>query len=326
MKSLFLTLLFSFIIISKIISEPLTFNEFESKYREAAILYGNEQYEPALEIFNVLCDDTLSKRYPSVFLSKALALYSLKRYPESKVFIEKCIDLQPYTLKPIFYRSVINTALKDYDCALADINYCLEKNSSWADAYHQKGLIYLNRQDYDLALENFNNAISNNSDIDAGYYSDRGFSKYFLSDYESAKKDFLISLKYAINDDVYLCLIDICYKLKQYEEGMEYASILINKKSHVEEAIINRAYILLVQEQYEAVKNDLEQIRSECLKLSSYHKLYCVYYILTDQTELAFESIKTAKALNENDKDIKILVALLEKNDVNIKEQIKNIN
>ena len=259
----------------------------------------------------------------SVYGFKALALYSLERYPESKVFIEKCISLQPYTLKPIFYRSVINTALKDYDSALADINYCLEKNSSWADAYHQKGLIYLNKQNYDLALENFNNAISNLSDIKAEYYSDRGFSKYFLGDYESAKNDLLISLKYAINDDVYLCLIDLCYKLEQYEEGMEYASILISKKSHVEEAIINRAYILLVLEQYEDVKNDLEQIKSKCLKLSSYHKLCCIYYILTEQKELAFESIKTAEALNENDKDIKVLIELLEKNE--LKEQIKNV-
>ena len=70
-------------------------------------------------------------------------LYYMGRYDEAKIDIEKAITFQPYTLKLRLCRSMINTALKEYEEALADINYCLEKNPTWADADHQKGLIYL---------------------------------------------------------------------------------------------------------------------------------------------------------------------------------------
>ena len=312
LKKLYQILVFSLVLIYDLNAESLTYDSFVKKYKEASVLYNQKNYQEALEILDVLVEDEFANIYPSVYLSRALSLNYLHKYEDAKDDIEKCILQEPYSLKPRFVRSIIYFGLKDYENALIDINYCLEKNPSWADAYHQRGLISLNLRKYQEALLDFENCISNASEIKPEFFSDRGFAYYYLTDYEKAKEDFLYSLKYAENDDVYLCLIDVCYKLQQYDEGIRYADILIKKGNRVEAALIERAYIYLSLERYEEVEHDLESIKLEANELSSYHKILCIYYILTDKKDIADKEIDKAYQLNKTDTDIFLLKNLLQ--------------
>lgn len=260
-----------------------------------------------------------------MFLSRALALYCLGRYAEAKADIEKCISLQPYSLKPLLVRSIINTGLRDYDSALGDADYCIEKAPAWADAYHQRGLIYLSMKKYPEALDSFESAISNADESKPEYYSDRGFAQYFLQDYEKAKADFLHSLKAAENDNVYLCMIDVCYKLEQYEEGLKYADILIKKGSRVDSAIIERSYLYLALGQYDDAKKDLDLLAPAADGLSSYHKVLCIYYILTGEKNSADIEIDKAYKLKQDDSEILLLKKLLQENSADGRKILKAI-
>lgn len=317
MKKSCLILLFSLFVSSVVLASPLSYEAFVKKYKEASDFYSKHEYDHALQVLDTIVDDDFSQIYPSVFLSRSLTLFYLGRYEEAKIDIDKCISLQPYALKPLLCRSMISTAMKDYDAALTDINYCLEKNSYWADAYHQKGLICLNLTRYSDALQNFNMAISNaNGVIKPEYYSDRGFAYYYLGDFENAKKEFIYSLKMIENENVYLCLIDLCYKLQQYDEGIKYADKLIKKGNLIEAAIIERAYIYLAQGRYEEVCKDLKSLENSCTSLSSYHKVKGIYFILTENKDMAKEEIEIAFSLNPKDKDILFLKNSLGKKDM----------
>ena len=319
MKKLYLILLFSMFFAFSLAAQPLSYDSFTKKYKEAAQLYYQKRYESALQILDILAADDYAQTYPSVFLSRSLVLYYMGRYDEAKIDIEKAIAFQPYTLKLRLCRSMINMALKEYEEALADINYCLEKNPTWADAYHQKGLIYLTLSNYSEALDNFDNALATaNGSYKPEYFSDRGFAYYYLHYFEKAKDDFLHSLTLTENDNVYLCLIDVCYKLQQYDEGIKYANILIKPGRRVESAIIDRAYIYLVQKRYDEVRADLDLIEKSCENLSSYHKVKAVYSILTGDKASAIEAVNKAYILNSQDKDILILREALSTDEIDI--------
>lgn len=312
MKKLYQILLFSLVLIFSLNAESLTYDSFVKKYKEVSKLYNQKNYKEALEILDTLAEDEFANIHPSVYLSRALVLNCLQKYEEAKEDIEKCILKEPYSLKPRLVRSIIYFGLKDYENSLKDIDYCLKKKPDWAEALHQKGLINLNLRNYKEALLDFENCILNADEIKPEFLSDRGFAYYFLNNYENAKEDFLYSLKSTENDDVYLCLIDVCYKLQQFDEGLKYADILIKKGKRIESALIERAYIYLTLERYEEVKHDLESIKEKADNLSSYHKVFCVYYILTHNRVDANKEIDKAYQLNKTDDDILLLKSLLQ--------------
>lgn len=318
MKNLLIIAFFNLFIVFSVAADNLTYYEFNTKYEMASRLYKEKQYQSALKVMDELVADPLSEEYPSVFLSRSLTLYYLERYDESLKDIEICIQKEPYVLKPIYCRSVIYTALKNYDKALADIDYCLDRNPRWDDANHQKGLIYLNMKKYEEALEPFEKAINNSDEVKPNFYSDRGFAYYYLKDYHKAKRDFLFALKYTSDDDACLCLVDVCYKLNEFEEGMKYADILIKKGSRVNFAIIDKSYLLFALDRYDEAKEGLDSIFESSNNLSSYHKALSIYYILTDKFDSAIKEIDIAYSLNQKDNDILILKQLFQNGQFNM--------
>lgn len=319
MKNFYLTILFSIVFTFSVAAETLSKDSFVNKYNEATNLYYKGQYELALGIFDTLVNDDYSKTNPAVFLRRSLTLYALGKYEDAKKDIEICLELSPLSIKPLFCRSLINTALKDYDSALADVDYCLEKDYFWADAHQLRGEIYLYKKNYYDALNEFEKAISISGDSHkAEYFSDRGFAHYYLQAYDKAKEDFLYSLAIAEKEDVYLCLVDVCYKLQQYDEGIKYANILISRGQRSDEAIIERAYIYLVQERYDEVKRDLDSLKKSCDDKPAYHKVKGIYFILKGDMNSASKELDKAQKLNPNDTDVLLLQEALNSNETNI--------
>ena len=325
MKRLYLILVFSMLFLFSSFPEGMTYKIFAKEFDEAIELFNQSKLEESLEKFDALVKDDYAKKYPNVFSSRASVLYRLGRYDEAKKDIDYCIPLKPDSVKLILMRSFINTKLKDYDAALSDVDFCLEKYPLWSDAYQQKGLIFLYMKDYAKAFACFEQTISLAKEIKPDYFANRGFAYYYLQDYEKAKEDFLSFLSMSENDDVYLCLVDLCYKLQQYDEGIKYANILINRGHRSDEAIIERAYIYLVQERYDEVKQDLDLLKKSCDDKTSYHKVKGIYFILVGEINSAAKELDKAKKLNQNDADIILLQKLLNSDKKDVLQTLNSV-
>lgn len=95
MKKLYLILLFSMFFAFSLAAQPLSYDSFTKKYKEAAQLYYQKRYESALQILDILAADDYAQTYPSVFLSRSLVLYYMGRYDEayclSALYIETAL-------------------------------------------------------------------------------------------------------------------------------------------------------------------------------------------------------------------------------------------
>ena len=318
MKKSYLILIINILFSLSTFSEPMTLENFAEEFKAAIELCNQSRLEESLGKLDVLVKDEYAKKYPNVFSSRASVLYYLGRYDEAKKDIDYCISLEPDSIKPVFTRSFINIKLGDYNAALKDVELCLEKNYFWADAYQQKGLIFLYTKDYSKALSCFEQTISMANEIKPDYFANQGFAHYYLQNYDKAKEDFLCSLAMAEKEDVYLCLVDVCYKLQQYDEGIKYANILISRGRRSDEAIIERAYIYLVQERYAEVKRDLDSLKKSCENKTSYHKVKGIYFILQGDMKSAAKELDKAQKLNPNDTDVLLLQEALNSNETNI--------
>ncbi|MGB9696078.1 MAG: tetratricopeptide repeat protein [Ignavibacteria bacterium] len=83
----------------------------------------------------------------------------------------------------LLYNSAVERVnIRDFKGALADLDYAIELNPKYAEAYYLRGLIWGKElKKYKKAIKNFNKAISINSNFAEAYY-DRGVT-YRILDY-----------------------------------------------------------------------------------------------------------------------------------------------
>ncbi|ASQ91154.1 hypothetical protein CHL67_09705 [Prosthecochloris sp. GSB1] len=78
---------------------------------------------------------------------------------------------------------------EDFDGALEDFNKAIEKDSGFAEAYFNRGLIFGNRGELQEALADFDKAIELDSAYTEAYYN-RGFIHSYFEEYKKSRRDF----------------------------------------------------------------------------------------------------------------------------------------
>jgi tetratricopeptide (TPR) repeat protein len=84
--------------------------------------------------------------------------------------------------------------LEQFEAALADFNKATELSDSFANAYNNRGLLFIATQKFELAIREFNRAIEINPQyIDA--YNNRGFAELEAGQMEQALDDFNLAIR-----------------------------------------------------------------------------------------------------------------------------------
>ena len=101
----------------------------------------------------------------------------------------KAIELNKEYAEAYYNRGNVYLTLEDFENALADYTKAIELNKEYGKAYHNRGLVYHKLKEYDKALADYHKAIVLNPD-EVLYYNNR-FKLYKIrGEYEKAKIDF----------------------------------------------------------------------------------------------------------------------------------------
>jgi|GEM_PF-2048769 len=138
-----------------------------------------------------IISDTDSERDKLIeaYLKKVQCLQRLERYAESKIFIEKLLDLDS-NMPEVFVRlGIIYNENEEYHKAIEEYDKIIEANPDYVYAYISRGFTKSNLSDYQGAIEDYNKAI----EIDPNYiitYFRRGYTKSDLFDYHGSIEDY----------------------------------------------------------------------------------------------------------------------------------------
>ena len=87
---------------------------------------------------------------------------------------------------------------RDFDHAVEDLAEAIELNPDYADAYANRGAVYLLAGDFDHAIEDLTKAVELNPN-DAIAYNNRGMVWLYLREWENAKSDLTTAKNIGLN-------------------------------------------------------------------------------------------------------------------------------
>ena len=177
-----------------------------------------------------------SKEYFNGDLNKSIELFTIS------------IKNNQETAKSYMYRGAAKSFLKMFDEALKDLNLSKDKDSSNTKLYYYYGKLYLFKGDLDLAIKYYDNAVSKNPK-DAFSYDERAIAKGLVNDFAGAIADENIAI--AIDSTIQEFYTDRGFaklKLKEYNEAIKdfntSLKIMPNQKAYADRGV---AYSLLSQ-------------------------------------------------------------------------------
>ncbi len=245
---------------------------------------------------------------------------------------------------------------EDYKTALRYYDAGIQIDSTFADIFNNRGIVYFETIDLDNALKDYNQALKIKPDFYNAYFN-RANLYFELAEYEAAAQDFSKVIQaYPDSAEVYF------YRAKSYLQNGDYDAAyqdlnkVLQKQPKNAQALDSRGYIQLKRRQYQEAQKDLEKALSldkdldlawtnlailENLKENTDPKIVqshfekaleiqpeevytltqrALYYLAKDQKELAQEDLKKASAIAPENLQTLFAKAAFLRKDMNCKE------
>ncbi len=157
---------------------------------------------PVILIVASLFVFSCSRNSPSHYFKNGNAKYSLKDYQGAINDYEKAIKLKPEYAEAWYGKAICESILSKYDDALTDFNKAAELDPSNKDVIFNRAYYVKQKTgDYKGAIEDYNIYIDSFKQKDDGFvYSNMGYCKYMLNDFEAAMSDINKSLELNANN------------------------------------------------------------------------------------------------------------------------------
>jgi tetratricopeptide (TPR) repeat protein len=149
-----------------------------------------EHFSQFLEIFFFEVRDALSSQ-PWL---KNTAYFEVRDAQRTIEQYTKAIQNNPADANAFYQRGWIWLKLRDLKAALEDFNQAVRLNSQDANFYYSRGLAYYHRKNYDKAISDYTEAIRLNPDFADAYFS-RGLARYDIGDKQGAIADTTQAIK-----------------------------------------------------------------------------------------------------------------------------------
>lgn len=128
------------------------------------------------------------------FFKQGQIHFNNARYDSAIVYYNKVIELDSTYLNAYLQRGFCRNLLKEYKFAIADFSKVISLDPSHKWAYDSRGSSKNSMGDYSGAMEDFNKALELDPD-DQEAYNNRGFTKKAMGDKEGACADWNKSKK-----------------------------------------------------------------------------------------------------------------------------------
>jgi len=145
------------------------------------------------EADKIISDDNREKeKIIEAYLKKVQCLQKLKKYAESKGFIDNLLTLNPNMPEALVRLGGVYDENNEYSKAIEEYNKAIEFKTDYAYAYFLLGYTKNNSSDYHGAIENYTKAIEIKSDYVVAYnnrgvaYKNKGDLNQAIADYDKA--------------------------------------------------------------------------------------------------------------------------------------------
>jgi tetratricopeptide (TPR) repeat protein len=218
------------------------YNRGNSKYKLQDYFGAKEDYEKAVE---------LDPEFIEARFSLAYAKYELEDYEGAIIDLDKVVKAYPRFGDAHRLSAFCNMALKKQLEAIRDFSLVIFINST-AEAYYNRGALYMDINYYKKANQDFSDALKIDSEY-AGAHFFRGVSYYFLGKYDRAISNFNTAISADNLDfDAYLGLAFTYYKTGDLPNAklnfQKVKNILsVNTSSEIDKTLFANTYWYLNQ-------------------------------------------------------------------------------
>lgn len=195
---------------------------FIKPYMNRAETWLNErEYAKAADDSNTLIK--LNPNFDSAYVTRGRVMRSLKQYDAAVNDFTKAIELNPKNEQAYYYRglTVESKPNADWKAALADFTKATEINPNYAIAYRGQASVYnVFANDYRQGSAAASKALLvNPNDSDA--YTQRGYSRTMLKEWQGAADDYTQAIKLGDNDSsTYIGRAQAYYNLNNYSAAV----------------------------------------------------------------------------------------------------------
>lgn len=191
---------------------------------------------------------------------KAVALFYLKRYEESKLLSDAAVRLDGNSWEGYFWRGNVRKILGDTSGAIADYSRSIEINPNYALALNNRGNLYGRLNEMDSAVADLKMAIKADSAFVQAWNNLSVY--YFRMGYnDSADAIFAQGLKYDKSGLLYQQRGLERYNAKLYELAVADLTLSLQYDSKSALTYLYRAYAYAAMEDHNAACEDLSKAR-----------------------------------------------------------------
>lgn len=198
-------------------------------------------------------------------LAKAARYHNLGHYEQAIETYSELLSDANFTKKHLEYRLYTYRGNSYYKSgqnvkAIADYSKAISLNTNFAQAHHNRGLVFKKTEQYDQALADMNKAIALNPEYYQAYvsrgetYEMTGQFNRALSDYDKA---IVLEPNYTY---AYIIRGNFYWKFKQYDMAIANYDTAIVLSPDQSQVFANRGYALFYSGRYQEAAEDFETI------------------------------------------------------------------
>lgn len=222
-------------------------------------LFSIEKYDDAMVAIEkaIILDKNNSLNY----YVRGKIYYSLAKYSKAIEDFDQAIKLEPKKAEYYLNRGETYKLLKNYEKAISDYNNVVELDSNNIQAYYNRAYAYKKLYNFDKAVEDYTSVIY----LDENYikaYNNRGNSYRRLKDYDNALKDFDKAINFDKSNAIYYNNRGLLYRdIENFNNAFKDFDKAINLNPNYIKAYNNRGNLYKETKDYNKALEDYKKAK-----------------------------------------------------------------
>ncbi|MEE1897966.1 tetratricopeptide repeat protein [Flavobacterium rakeshii] len=216
----------------------------QNYYEQALESYYNNDDLKAIELFTLAIENDDHTALSYLYRGRSKLSVAGNSFIDRDDFMDdykEAIKLDSTNYKSYEFIGTAYLLKIELDDAKSNFEKSIELNSEAAVSLQGLSLVYLYEGNLNEALKFINKAISIDSSSSADFYTNRGYIKMLMGDFEEAIFDCEKSISIDPTIQAYSNAAICCYKIEDYEKSIELSTEALKMNDRLADILINRA-------------------------------------------------------------------------------------